>query len=41
MHIMCLITFDEKAEIQDQYPLSLNRDWDRLQKYLAIAQGPP
>ena len=24
MHIMCLIIFEQKAEIQDQYPLSLN-----------------
>ena len=24
LHIMCLIIFEEKAEIQDQYPLSLN-----------------
>ena len=24
MYIMCLIIFEEKAEIQDQYPLSLN-----------------
>ena len=23
MHIMCLIIFEEKAEAQDQYPLSL------------------
>ena len=22
--VMCLITFEEKAEIQDQYPFSLN-----------------
>ena len=36
MHIICLIIFEEKAEIQDQYPLSLNRDRDRLQKYWAI-----
>ena len=36
MHIMCLIIFEEKAEIQDQYPLSLNRDRDRLQQYWAI-----
>ena len=36
MYIMCLIIFEEKAEIQDQYPLSLNRDRDRLQKYWAI-----
>ena len=35
MNIMCLIIFEEKAEIQDQYPLSLNRDRDRLQKYWA------
>ena len=35
MHIMCLIIFEEKAEIQDQHPLSLNRDRDRLQKYWA------
>ena len=37
-HYMCLIIFEEKAEIQDQYPLSLNRDRDRdhLQKYWAI-----
>ena len=33
MNIMCLIIFEEKAEIQDQY---LNRDRDRLQKYWAI-----
>ena len=33
MHIMCLIVFEEKAKIQDQYLLSLNRD--RLQKYWA------
>ena len=37
MYIMCLIIFEEKAEIQDQYPLSLNRDRDRLQKYWANA----
>ena len=24
MYIMCLIIFEEKAEVQDQYPLSLN-----------------
>ena len=24
MYIMCLIIYDEKAEVQDQYPLSLN-----------------
>ena len=36
MHMMCLIIFEDKAEIQDQYPLSLNRDQDRLQKYWAI-----
>ena len=24
MYIMCLIIFEEKAEIQDQFPLSLN-----------------
>ena len=24
LYIMCLIIFEEKAEIQDQYPLSLN-----------------
>ena len=24
MCIMCLIIFEEKAEVQDQYPLSLN-----------------
>ena len=36
MHIMYLIIFEEKAEIQDQYPLSLNRDRDHLQKYWAI-----
>ena len=24
MYIMCLIIFGEKAEVQDQYPLSLN-----------------
>ena len=36
MHIMCLIIIEENAEIQDQYPLSLNRDRDRLQKYWAI-----
>ena len=35
MHIMRLIIFEEKAEIQDHYPLSLNRDRDRLQKYWA------
>ena len=35
MYIMCFIIFEEKPEIQDQYPLSLNRDWDRLQKYWA------
>ena len=29
---MCLIIFKEKAEIQDQYPLTLNRYRDRLQK---------
>ena len=29
---MCLIIFEEKAEIQDQYSLSLNRDRDRLQR---------
>ena len=33
---MCLIIFEEKAEKQDQYPLSLNRDRDRLQKYWSI-----
>ena len=38
MHIMCLITFEEKAEIQDQYPLSLNRDHDRLQNFWAIVK---
>ena len=32
---MCLIIFEEKSEIQDQHPLSLNRDRDRLQKYWA------
>ena len=26
MYIMCLIIFEEKAEVQDQYPLSLNPD---------------
>ena len=36
MYIMCLIIFGEKAEIQDQHPLSLNRDRDRFQKYWAI-----
>ena len=36
MYIMCLIIFLEKQELQDQYPLSLNRDRDRLQKYWAI-----
>ena len=38
MYIMCQIIFEEKAEIQHQHPLSLNRDrdWDRLQKYWAI-----
>ena len=36
-YIMRLILFEEKAEIQDQYPLSLNRDQDRLQKYWAIS----
>ena len=35
MHIMYLFFFEEKAEIQDQHPLSLNRDRDRLQKYWA------
>ena len=35
MYIMCFIIFEEKAEIQDQHPLSLNRDWDHLQKYWA------
>ena len=35
MYIMCLIIFEEKAEIQDIYPLSLNRYRDRLQKYWA------
>ena len=35
MYIMCLIIFEENAEIQDQHPLSLNQDWDRLQKYWA------
>ena len=30
MHIMCLIIFEEEGEIQDQYPLTLNRDRDRL-----------
>ena len=34
-YIMCLIIFGEKAEIKDQYPLSLNQDQDRLQKYWA------
>ena len=24
MYIMCLIIFEEKAEVQDKYPLSLN-----------------
>ena len=24
MYIMCLIIFEEKAEAQDEYPLSLN-----------------
>ena len=24
MYIMCLIIFEEKAEVQDQYPLILN-----------------
>ena len=42
MHILCLIIFEEKAEIQDsQYPLSLNCDrdrTDRLQKYWAIVK---
>ena len=33
---MCLIVFEEKAEIKDQHPLSLNWDRDRLQKYWAI-----
>ena len=32
---MCLIIFEETAEIQDQHPLSLNRDRDRLKKYWA------
>ena len=36
MYIMCLIVFEEKAEIQEQHPLSLNRDRDRLQKYWAL-----
>ena len=31
----CLIIFEEKAKIQDQQPLSLNRDRDRLRKYWA------
>ena len=35
-HIMCHIIFEEKADIQDLYPLSLNQDRDRLQKYWAI-----
>ena len=35
MYIMGLIINEEKAEIQDQYPLSLNRDQDRFQKYWA------
>ena len=35
MYIMCLIIFEEKAEIQDQQPLSLNRERDHLQKYRA------
>ena len=35
MNIMCLIIYEEKAEIKDQHPLSLNRDRDRLQKYWA------
>ena len=33
MHIMSFIIFEE---IKDQYPLSLNRDRDRLEKYWAI-----
>ena len=33
---MCLINFEEKAETQDQQPLSLNRDRNRLKKYWAI-----
>ena len=36
MHIMSLIIFEEEAEKQGQYHLSLNRDRDRLQKYWAI-----
>ena len=35
MYIMCLIIFEEKVEIQDQHPLSLNRNRDRLKKYWA------
>ena len=26
MYIMCLVIFEEKAVVQDQYPLSLNPD---------------
>ena len=26
MYIMCLAIFEEKEEVQDQYPLSLNPD---------------
>ena len=40
---MCLIIFEEKSEIQDQYHLSLNRDRDCLQKYWPILnsiEGP-
>ena len=38
MYIMCLIIFEEKAEIQEQYSLSLNRDRDPLQKYWANSE---
>ena len=26
MYIVCLLIFEEKAEVQDQYPLRLNPD---------------
>ena len=42
MYIMCLIIFEEKVEVQDQYPLNLNPDqkaYDPIQdRYRSI--GP-
>ena len=37
---MHIIIFEEEGEIQDQYPLTLNRDRDRLQKYMSHRELP-